>query len=174
MLRRELQAARIGQFVLAAGEIGILDLPMLRQLWELPIIRATVRSGSEAASNQVPAEAQSSANRHARRRENRQPKRPQTITTDPVEFLLETVKHFPHAVQVMLTTPDRLTVWCSIREDSLVGSSADLMLKHGATLSGTWSALAFSTHCLMKRRAKNRSPRPRRSGIPLWRKPLRA
>jgi hypothetical protein len=136
MLERDLSAARIGQFVLVAGELAILDVPVLRQLWELPIVRSSIRSGVPAGAG-IQIEAR---NRAERRKENRQQqqKRETTIEQDPVEFILQTVKYLPHAIQATLTANNHTAIWCSIREDSLVGSSADLMLKHGAILSGTW------------------------------------
>jgi hypothetical protein len=141
MLHRELSAARIGQFVLVSGELAILDLPMLRQLWELPIVRATVLSGAGRAEG-----SQTNApNRAERRRESRpQQKREATIAEAPADFMLQTVKYLPHAIQAVLTNKDRTTaIWCSIGEESLVGSSADLMLKHGAIISGTWNLVGI-------------------------------
>ncbi len=140
MLQRDLSAARIGQFVLVSGELAILDLPMLRQLWELPIVRATVRSGAKLAEGARVVE----RNRAERRRESREPqKREATINEDPAEFMLQTIKYLPHAIQAMLTTSNKIAVWCSIGEESLVGSSAVLMLKHGAILSGTWNLVGI-------------------------------
>jgi hypothetical protein len=141
MLERDLSAARIGQFVLASGQLAILDLPMLRQLWELPIVRASVRSGARLA--QGPEVDQ--RNRTERRRENRQQpqKRETTIEEDPAEFMLQAIKYLPHAIQAMLTTNNSLAIWCNISEESLVGSSAVLMLKHGAIISGTWNIVGI-------------------------------
>ena len=140
MLQRNLSAARIGQFVLASGELAILDLPMLRQLWELPIVRASVRSGARLAEGtQVDAR-----NRAERRRESRQQQKHEAvIEEEPAEFMLQTIKFLPHSIQEMLTGPNVIPIWCSIEEESLVGSSAVLMLKHGAILSGTWNIVGI-------------------------------
>ena len=135
MIRRDLSDARIGEFVLVSGELAILDLPMLRQLWELPIVRATLQSGvkstEETGTNPKPLR-----NRAERRRSDHQsPISSTTIGDNPAEFILQAIKYLPHAIQTMLTTLNKVAVWCSISEESLVGSSADLMLKHGAILS---------------------------------------
>jgi hypothetical protein len=140
MLQRDLPAARIGEFVLASGELAVVDLPMLRQLWELPIVRDTVRA-AVVPSPENQAEAR---NRAERRRESRQqPKRPLTIAEDPAEFILQSVRYYPHAIQATLITSGGVAVWSSLREESLVGSSADLMLKHGPVLAGVWNIVGI-------------------------------
>lgn len=143
MIGRDLSDARIGEFVLVSGELAILDLPMLRQLWELPIVRATVQSGvkstEETGTNPKP-----SRNRAERRRSDHQrPISSTTIDDNPAEFILQAIKYLPHAIQTLLTTINKAAVWSSISEESLVGSSADLMLKHGAILSGTWNIVGI-------------------------------
>jgi len=139
MILRNLLDARIGQFVLVSGVLAVLDLPMLQQLWEMPIVQATIKSGAGA----VPSSQSHSPNRAERRRGNRLPTAQLTIAENPIEFMISLVKYLPHLIQARLKVEDGTAIWCSLREESLVVSSADLMLKHGTVLTGTWHVLGI-------------------------------
>lgn len=47
----------------------------------------------------------------------------------------------PHAIQAHLLLDDGNTVWFTLSQDSLVGQSSDLMLKHGSYVPGQWAVV---------------------------------
>jgi hypothetical protein len=141
MVQRNLAEVRIGQFVLVSGTLAVLDLPMLQQLWEVPIVQATIKSGVPAAAPQL--QTGQPRNRSDRRRDNRKPTVHPTIAEDPVGFMIGLIKYLPHLIQARLKTNDNIAIWCSLREESLVVSSADLVLKHGTVLTGTWTIVGI-------------------------------
>jgi hypothetical protein len=141
MIERSLDVARIGQFVLVSGALAVLDLPMLQQLWELPIVRSTIAAGNRATPD--PSRPASQMQSRADRKRHRQQSSKPTIADNPVQFMIDIIKYLPHLIQAGIKTEAGDSVWCSLREESLVVSSADLMLKHGTVLSGIWNILGI-------------------------------
>jgi hypothetical protein len=129
MLGRSLSEGAVGQFVLVTGTLVILDLAVLKQVWDMPKIRELMLSGiSGGIQNPFPKSGAKKLNQHDQNKE---------ILT----FMLNIIKLFPHGMQARLFTPNDEIVWCSLRDDGLIGSSTDLLFKHGATISGTWNIL---------------------------------
>ncbi len=79
LIHNDLTISRIGQFVRVSGELAILDLPMLRQLWELPIVRTTVLEGAPPTV----AEALSAQQQHESRKDRKAKRRQQPIAENP-------------------------------------------------------------------------------------------
>ena len=139
LVRRDITTARIGQIVLVTGSLNVLDLALFKGLWSLPAVR-------EAAMANVPREQSmpEGGNRKERRasRVQAQPTRStKTAEELAIDGGLALVGMLPHAVQARITTPSGDLVWSSLREQSLVISGADLFLKHGSSVSGTWAML---------------------------------
>lgn len=107
LLQRDIWEARIGQFVLASGTLVILDLAMLKNAWDKPVIKRKIQQQEENA-----------------------------------QFLLELLSIMPHSLQAS-RFGENFGVWCSLPEESLVGQSSDLVLKHGALVPGNWSMLGI-------------------------------
>ena len=134
LLVRELPSARIGQIVLFSGDLSVFDLGLLRQMWQLPTVkRAVIEGAGETAPNA--SELQGTGNRQERRRNNNQRARP--AAQSEAEIALEIMPVLPHMVQMSVSTVDN-SVWGTLREDSLVASPSELMMKHGMSIDGTW------------------------------------
>jgi len=133
MINRDISKARIGQFVLAQGNLSILDLTLIKSMWSLPSIKAQIAQGARGAGSP-------GGNRAERRRASKHPSSDESLTN--AQLLTEIMSIMPHAVQAFLTGEGN-QIWCSLREDSLVVSSSDLFLKHGASVPGSWHALGI-------------------------------
>jgi hypothetical protein len=128
MLGRSLTESAVGQFVLVAGTLVFLDLAVVKQVWDMPKIRELMLSGM---SGSVPNPFTKSGKRGHQNDPNK----------EFLAFMLNILKLFPHGMQARVFTSNNEVVWCSLRDDSLIGASSDLLLKHGAALSGTWNIL---------------------------------
>lgn len=131
MLQHDLTSARIDQFVLITGSLNILDLPMVKDIWEVPILRKMILS--TATPPALPPGA-TSAQRAAHKQQAE-------LAKNGYEAVIQVLKFLPHAVHAWLQTRDGNYAWSSLRDDALIVSTADLLLKHGASISGTWSML---------------------------------
>lgn len=137
MIQRDVENARMGQFVLATGRLIIADLQMLHSFWKLPAIR-TIIEKNMAESEEDEAEP---ANRQQRRAQRK--KTAVSSTTNPeFEIVMQILPHLPHSGQAHLVT-DEFGIWASLDASSLVGSLSDLVLKHGNKLAGNWSMLGI-------------------------------
>jgi hypothetical protein len=130
LLNRDLKNARIGQFVLATGKANILDLEMIKRMWDLPPIQALVKAGAET---------QTGLNRQDRRRQGRQ----NTQEPSPADMMMAMVKVMPHTLQISLRRDDGLSIWGCLASDSLVGKCSDLVLKYGLDLAGAWTVVGI-------------------------------
>lgn len=134
MIVRGLQDARIGQLVLAEGSLEVRDLTIIKKAFALPAMKDHIASQSTlAASNNT---------RQARRRNERAREQRPKKEFSPEQFGLEFLGELPHALHASLRTGHE-RIWCSLREDSLLVSAADLFLKHGVKISGHWNMLGI-------------------------------
>lgn len=117
----DLMNARIGQFVLATGQLAAFDLALLREAWKLPAVRKVILQEA-TKSNQ---------GKNAKEREQ------ERLSTDGA---FEMLKIMPHAIQATIRG-EGWSVWATLRETSLAISASDLLLKHGVGISGQWSML---------------------------------
>jgi hypothetical protein len=109
LLRRDLATATLGDIVMMAGTLSILDLRVLKAVWESPLVTHFAGLASESNTNPV-------ANLIG----------------------LEALRIMPHTVQGTMRSPQEETAWMMLDEPSLVGNASDFMLKHGAQISGAW------------------------------------
>lgn len=140
LIIRDLKEARIGQFVLTSGSLAILDLKTLKELWDLPLIQEIIASGIPDEAPEMKA-----INRHAKRTAATTGRK--TSNSDPkaafMKMVLDVIKILPHGVHARMRTASDKVIWCGLNEDSLIGSSADLLLKHGIEISGSWNILGI-------------------------------
>ncbi|MBB5049854.1 hypothetical protein HNR60_004638 [Rhodopseudomonas rhenobacensis] len=135
LIIRNIGEARISQFVLVTGTLAAFDVGMLREAWKLPAIKKAI---SDAASQQG-APDPSQLNRHDRKRAGaRSPSKGSPET----EAALELIPLLPHSVQGTISD-NASTTWFNLREESMIISSSELLLKHGIGIQGTWTALGI-------------------------------
>jgi hypothetical protein len=132
-IQRDLEAATIGQFVLGSGGLSVLDFVMLRGMWKLPTMQHFIKKGSsEPEGSRKERRAQGAVQRAG------------AAKSEPTEIdlALEMMDVLPHTIQGRMTTSHG-QVWTTLREECLVTSSSDLLLKHGLTLPGEWNMLGI-------------------------------
>lgn len=135
LLHRDFNAARIGNIVAFTGDLSVFDLGVLRKMWDLPGVKKLMLAQVQSAK-----EAESTRNRHERRKSaslsaSKSP-------PDNTEVALEMMTILPHAIQASVADDVR-SIWCTLREDSLSISGADMLTKHGLTVSGQWTIIGI-------------------------------
>jgi hypothetical protein len=141
MLVGDITKARIGQFVLMSGALTILDLSILRLLWDVPFVQSSIAAGAKSEDMT----AITALTRHDRRAARARGSAASTKNPalEYVQNILNVVKVMPHGILANLVDKYKREFWCSLREDALIVPSSDLMLKHGTTMSGEWSAVGI-------------------------------
>lgn len=133
LVHRDLKRARIGQFILVSGELSVLNVSLLKRIWEAPTVRAAaiaqatanITAQLVATPNVVPP-----------------PPPPMAQAQATAAAWVEILPLLPHSVQATVTGKDA-AVWTSLSEDNLVGTASDLSLKHGSEIPGGWCLLGI-------------------------------
>lgn len=130
LLGRSLNVARISQFVLASGDLEVVDLTMIKEMWSLPSVAQMVAGDHQPATQN--------------RQQRRAAARSEGPSALPIEqqFGFDLLKLIPHSVQATVRS-DEWRVWSSLRQDSMIVSPSDLFLKHGKRIPGRWNMVGI-------------------------------
>ncbi|OCZ87172.1 hypothetical protein A9G00_20750 [Achromobacter xylosoxidans] len=120
-IKRSLADANLGELVLMKGSINIMDLEMIRNLWE-PIMLL------EEGNSEQP-------KTHSQKKEA-------VKTKAQTKAILEVLKHLPHSFQLRVFNETE-QAWCSLKRDCLTINGHDITLKHGPSIAGDWFCLAI-------------------------------
>ena len=146
MIQRDIENARIGQFVLSTGSLIILDNSMLRAIWDQPAVSKFIKAQEKAAAEAQAADqdALEPINRKQRRAEQSKARktRPETPEVSETELALALMPHMPHSGQLHIVTDD-FAVWAAAADEALVAPMSELILKHGQKVAGQWSMLGI-------------------------------
>ena len=152
LLQRDIQSARMGQFVLASGTLVMSDLKMIQAVWSLPSIRNIMIKSFKEAQRQEQDEDNPDEpepqNRHAKRaaqsKARKSPKAPKDEIEIPDELAItmEMLPHMPHGGQMHLVDGD-MAVWAPVSDGCLVTPMSELILKHGQKVAGDWSMVGI-------------------------------
>ncbi len=151
LVQRNVPSARIGQFVIASGALSVTDLPLLRKIWEAPAMKTAlvtqfqaVVAAQLAAAQQAAAAAQSQppASAQAPPVAPPPPQVPLQIQAALAPLMMEVLSLMP---SFLLATIDGTgySIWCGLVDEWLVGTSADIALKHGYEIAGQWAILGI-------------------------------
>ena len=140
LLNRNVSEAPIGQIVLHKGELSIFDLSILQKMWALPTIKKSVIAGAKQSAG-LGVE-QATGNRHERRKSGASHRKVASAEESQAELGLELLSVLPHSIQAAVSV-DNLSAWCTLREDCITVSPADLFMKHGLTISGQWAMVGI-------------------------------
>jgi hypothetical protein len=138
LIRRDIEEASIGQFVLVKGALIIADLQMLHPLWGMPAIQNFMLASHDA--NQEASQGSRSERRQAHAKQRQQPS--QKRMPSEVELVMALLPHMPHAGHIHIVSDD-FAVWAPVAEGAMVTPMADLVLKHGPKVAGEWSLLGI-------------------------------
>ncbi|SFL17852.1 hypothetical protein [Methylorubrum salsuginis] len=131
LIKKDIPNSRIGSFILSTGQILLLDLGLLKTSWDKPVIQKLIKAGM---NDTTPAPALSRAERRALGNKGESGK------NSEFDLLIALLSILPHALQMRLVNGE-CSLWCTLNEESLIGKSSDLLLKHGALLDGEWNIL---------------------------------
>jgi hypothetical protein len=138
LLQRNLLEARIGQFALLSGALGFFDLSLLKSAWEQPFVRGLLKAGMNLAQPPIPV-----ASRQQQRRAGGGKSHAVTEQQHgPADAVLGMLQFLPHAI-VASVRFEHGSVWCNLNSASLVGSSSDIILKHGVSVPGVWNVVGI-------------------------------
>ena len=120
--------ANIGQFVLLKGEMAVTDMELLTKMFTKPGLMDFF-TGMNKNEEQPPTKGQ-------RKHRTKQP-------TSEFEKMGDFLSILPSSVRGTMVTEDMEKYWFTLKESCLITSAAEIMLKYGSSLSGTWHALGI-------------------------------
>jgi hypothetical protein len=141
LIQRNLTAGRLGQFVIASGRLSILNAEMLPKIWDSQSVRdMTVRQWGETAKSQWAAQSENAALKGGQR--ERAEKAVFNAATGVAKAGMDIIGSFPHSAQCTIVGTD-FSAWSILTTEGMVGTVADLSLKHGAEVPGEWHLLGI-------------------------------
>lgn len=128
---RDAGGIRMGTFFLISGVLSIFDMSLLRRIWEdkslADVLKRTILGANSPANRE-----QRRANKNAS----------QVNISSEVDIVFALLKLLPHAIVASVLSSD-VSVWCNLTSSGLVGSSSDILLKHGFRIAGKWNMLGI-------------------------------
>lgn len=135
LIERNITSASMGQFVLVRGGLAMLDLPSLQQLWTMPQFKQLFAEGMMGDSGEP------QQNRQQKRAQGKpQPHDPFKSLPTVMQLAMELLPSFPHSI-VASVIGEYWSTWSTLQAENIIGSAADLVLKHGSKIAGEWSML---------------------------------
>jgi hypothetical protein len=119
LIHRDISTAALGQFVLCSGSLSIVDFAILKSLAELPAFKKQLTL-----------------------RFDQQLKGAAKGMKEMGELLRQFLTILPYNLQATIATPQR-EVWCCLKQEGMMLPQAEVFLKHGFGLPGTWHALGL-------------------------------
>jgi hypothetical protein len=139
LIHRDVTTGRLGQFVIATGQLSILNMVLLPKIWESKAVRdMSVRQYSENARQQWAANPENGALKGSERS-----KMQNAVVAAAIEMAkagMDVLPSFPHSAQCTISGANA-SVWSTLSAEGLVGTVADLSLKHGTEIPGEWHLL---------------------------------
>lgn len=132
LIRRDIRDAQLGHFVLIKGHIIVLDISMMKDSWDKPSIKKKMMAGMKRNVPEI-------GNHRERKQAEANAKK---ALEEETQFLVDIILMMLHSVQAHIIG-DGFTAWCGLQPEFLVGSSSDLMLKHGAYIPGQWQLIGI-------------------------------
>ncbi|MEI9929372.1 MAG: hypothetical protein WDM89_02065 [Rhizomicrobium sp.] len=132
MILRDLTKAGIGQFVLASGNVSILDLVMLKKAWDLKSVKKLATMGAE----------QSQAHTSNRQQRRASQSNPASTPAGTIDFMFDLLGIMPHGIQAQVLSGES-KIWSALNADFFITPPADLSLNHGSHLPGIWNLVGI-------------------------------
>ncbi|MBR8401961.1 hypothetical protein KDW65_35610 [Burkholderia cenocepacia] len=123
-VHREIEQTPIGGMFLSICQLSIIDIRMLKDVWD--------QIGEYVLHNEVNAQ-------------NLPPKEKQRALAEGKksnESVVKVIKNLPHAIQATFSI-DQVSLWSTLRTESMLINPDDLALKHGAQVPGDWYVLGI-------------------------------
>lgn len=142
LIHRDITKARLGQFVIASGELTVLNPEMLQKMWDASgtIGKIAVATAVKNAQDKWRADPANQALKGTARAAAE--KKHLATAEQTARGGFEALRHFPYPPQCTIKGTD-FSVWSSLSANGLVGTVGDLSLKHGTEIPGTWHLLGI-------------------------------
>jgi hypothetical protein len=139
ILHRDAKKARIGQFVLVSGELGLIDLSHLSLVWGTPELRTACERSFAAGLKNDPA---SEGLIKTFIKQNNKTTSEQDFLA-LAKFMINVFKELPESIQGRISDGEGNLFSFSLREDGLISTPTDLFLKHGIVIAGMWAVVGI-------------------------------
>lgn len=131
LVAQNLSVAIIGQFVLITGALTILDMTIVKSMFESETISRFIRNTLEPETVPEKPPAGPRQAKHAARAS--QP-------PSEADIVMGFMPILPHLTQAILNSSAG-SAWCSIQPERLSLPTGDLAMKHGPFIAGEWTML---------------------------------
>jgi hypothetical protein len=134
MLVRDLNAAGIGQFVLASGSLSVIDIATIKRMFSNTTLKKRfLELPQEETGLIVGGRLESKREKELRNK----------VHAENVSFGFELVSCFPFTVQTTLITKEHEFVWSTLNEECMTVKAGDLFLQHGIHIQGEWNVVGI-------------------------------
>lgn len=135
LIERDLNGANMGRFVLVTGKLAVIDMTSMQSIWKMPVFNEVLAAHLEQQETGAP------ASRNQRRAQAKgAPKDPLANFPLEMRMALELMPTMPHSIIAAIIC-DTFSTWSTLASEHLVGTAADLVLKHGVKVAGQWNML---------------------------------
>ncbi|MBN9091445.1 MAG: hypothetical protein J0J01_31385 [Reyranella sp.] len=136
MINPSVTGVGIGRFVLCGGNLAIIDIGAMQRLLKFSSVQTLARKGANpGAANEVLSRAQ-------RKQQARSSGGKQTDAEDEMSAAFDIVGEISHAIHARVNVGND-HLWCTLKTDCMIMSPADVMLKYGVLIEGTWHVLGI-------------------------------
>ncbi|MFN4163685.1 MAG: hypothetical protein ACK4GK_03855 [Ferrovibrio sp.] len=132
LIVRDLSKSAVGQFILANGDLSIIDIGTMQKALKHESIRKVALRGAAA-------EAEQGKNRHERRRIERDGR---AKAQDDALAGIDLIADLPQTTQANLITKDG-TIWCLLNNNGLIVPPTDITMKYGGIVEGVWHIIGI-------------------------------
>ena len=136
MMKRGLATARIGDLVLASGNLSMFDMSLLEKTWKLDSVKKVAVSTMGVDTRSV-----SQIQSRPERRKAAKSQQTSAAQTE-AEAVFELMGILPHLIQATVFD-DKNSVWCNLRQEGLTTPANEIFLKHGISVSGVWNIVGI-------------------------------
>ena len=126
-IKRDFQKAGMGQLVLISGDLSVRYTKLLQNIWALDSTKKTALQSLDLTLETHRPNASEQEKEKAR------------LAT---EASMEMISVMPHQTQAVVSF-DKKNFWSTLIDDFVIGGVANLPLKHGPEVSGTWSMVGI-------------------------------
>ncbi len=141
LIVRDVTAGRLGQFVIASGNLSILNPALMKKAWDSPHIRDQTKAagvaGQKALWNANPQNAALPPKQKAEAE-----KAFLKIVELNATGMLDLMASLPQSTQCTIQG-NNFAVWSTLPSDGMIGAVTDLALKHGTEIPGVWHLLGI-------------------------------
>lgn len=139
LIERNLATAGIGQFVLLKGTLSVYDLDLVGKMWSLKSVQKMMGNGVPQIPNMSKAQKNDPLMKQVLQAAHKQ----KTDFEQGLALFSELAPHLPHTVQAMVKDGPDDEIWCTLDRQGLNMTTADILLKHGMNVPGTWAVLGI-------------------------------